>query len=523
MPLLDPDAFARLARTYDRVPLALERLADLETPLTALAKLRRARGAAGGSFLLESVEGGAHWGRYSFLGTSPRLFLQSHAGAATLRDSAGTLLATGSDWREFARDETVRRNAYCDPSLPPFAGGWVGWIGYDAAQEFEPAVRLDPHRPGHVAAARYRSDWPTVSLALHDEVLLFDHVRQRLSLVVWADLREFPDPREAYHEARERLERLDADLTGPHGLPPLEWPDPLPTPEELEVAVEPTRPDYEAAVERAQEAIRAGDLIQVVLARRFETVCRGSSLDLYRILRSLNPSPYLYFVDHGERHVVGASPEVLVRKQGTRLTVRPIAGTRPRGRDAEEDAALERELRADPKECAEHAMLVDLGRNDVGRLARAGSVRVLDFAHVERYSHVLHLVTQVEGELEGVPDALDVLGTCFPAGTVSGAPKVRAMQWIAAEEPFARGPYAGAVGYLAFSGDLDVAIALRTIFRQGEVAWIGAGAGIVADSIPHAEALETESKARGPLTALAILGRQSGLRGEEERDAAGPR
>ena len=464
-------------------PVVHEVVLDGDTAVGAFAKLHR--GPWG--FLLESLEGGERWARYSFLGTEPREVLRYRGSAVDSWTAAG-------GWRREAGEvaplahlrRRLDRAAVRVPGLPRFTGGAVGWIGYDVARSLE---RL----PAGPADDR---DLPDALLMLCDTVLVLDNLRQRAYVVAT------PEPgREAAAEATiaEWLDRLAA----PAALAPL----PIAAPAAAPATTAYPGPRFEADVERIREYILAGDAFQVVLSRRLDLAAPDAFLT-YRYLRALNPAPYLYYLRCDDVELAGSSPEVLVRVEEGEVTLRPIAGTRPRGATPAEDRALEAELRADPKERAEHLMLVDLGRNDVGRVAEYGSVRVTDLMAVERYSHVMHLVSEVRGHLREGLGALDALAAAFPAGTVSGAPKVRAMEIIAELEPSRRGPYAGAVGYVGWGAEvLDTAIAIRTAVFRGGRAWVQAGAGIVADSMPAAELRETEAKAGAVLAALGLAGR----------------
>jgi anthranilate synthase component 1 len=456
-------------------------LADTLTPLAAYARLAALSPVR---FLLESVAGGERVSRYSFLGAAPRELLLLYPDRLDSVRAERRETFAGEPLAALRRRLGAFRAA---PGEVPFTGGWVGFFGWDM-------VRLVERLPGAAPPGE-----PLAVLGRFDTVVVFDHAQQRLLVVANEVEGEVDAP-----AARAELERVAAALTATGGAGgglalPAEpaFPPPLP-PASLDGAA------YQEAVRRAKEHIRAGDIFQVVLARRFATRSAVAPLALYRALRMVNPSPYMVLLELPDVALVGASPEMLVRKQGQRLETRPIAGTRRRGADAEEDGRLAAELLADAKERAEHLMLVDLGRNDVGRVAAAGSVRVASFMEVERYSHVMHLVSSVVAELAPGRDALDALLACFPAGTVSGAPKVRAMQIIDALEPQPRGPYAGAVGYLSFGGDLDTCITIRTLVLRGGEVSVTAGAGIVADSDPAAEQRETESKAAALLAALSL-------------------
>ncbi len=465
------------------VPHIREFLADSLTPLGVYRRLARVSPVR---FLLESVAGGERVSRFSFLGAGPAAVYRLHADRLEVERSGETRALPGSPLTALRRAGGA---IVADPGPIPFTGGLVGFFGYDLARLVE---RL-PSRPPDPFGL------PLASLARFDNLVVFDHARQR----VLAIANEIEGEVDAAAAERE-LGRLSHLLTagGQEGgavAMPERSPGRLRTAEpSLDGAA------YRRAVEIAKEHIAAGDIFQVVLARRWTVPQRVEPLALYRALRMVNPSPYMVLLELPDAALVGASPEMLVRKTGHRLETRPIAGTRPRGADEEGDTRLAADLLADPKERAEHVMLVDLGRNDLGRVAAAGSVRVPTFMEVERYSHVMHLVSSVEAELAPGKDALDALLACFPAGTVSGAPKIRAMEIVDELEPEARGPYAGAVGYLSFTGDLDTCIAIRTLVVRGGETSVTAGAGIVADSDPAAEERETESKAAGLLAAVAL-------------------
>jgi anthranilate synthase component 1 len=460
------------------VPVVRERLADLETPVSAFAKLR----PLGGAFLLESVEGGERMGRYSFIGLLPRTTLVFRDGTATILDDGGPRTIDYADPLDVLRDELARFERPNAPDLPRFAGGAVGYVAYEAARRFE---RLP-------AAARDVARLPEAAFAIYDTVVCFDHVRHSL-LVVAHDV---AGERE---RAADRIARVFAALDAPLALPP------RPARTLRSVTTNGTPAEFQARVSRARELIAEGDCIQIVVAQRFDVRPAPEPLALYRALRHVNPSPYMFLLEAAGATLVGASPEPFVRVEDGRVVMHPIAGTRPRGRDEREDQANERELRASEKERAEHVMLVDLARNDIGRVARAGTVRVREIMRVDRFSHVMHLTSVVDGELAPGLDALDAFRACFPAGTVSGAPKIRAMERIAELETDRRGPYAGAVGYVGFDGRLDTCIAIRTAVISDGVCRIQAGAGIVADSDPAAEEVETRAKARALLRAVELV------------------
>jgi anthranilate synthase component 1 len=480
--------FVMLARRGNVVPVSCEILGDLETPVSAFLKIHRGRHG----FLLESVQGGEKWGRYSFLGSEPERIwtARGHVVEVRARDGAVTqhevpdVLAALRDWLRAYRPVT-------SPGLPRFSGGAVGYLGYDLVRDLE---RL-PVR------ARDDLDLAEVVLLLADRLLVFDNVTQKIQIIANLFLQEGTSLREVYDAGVAGIEQWLARLRG--SLPERDA-SPRAAAGERGGALRSNldQAEYEAMVSRAKEYVHAGDVIQVVLAQRFEGELRASPFDVYRSLRSINPSPYLFFLDLGDVSLAGASPEVMVRVEAGEVTVRPIAGTRPRGTVERDDIALEQELLHDPKEIAEHIMLVDLGRNDVGRVAAIGSVEVTERLVVERYSHVMHIVSNVRGRLAAGRDAFDAFRATFPAGTLSGAPKVRAMEIIEELEPVRRGIYGGAVGYFDFSGNMDTGIAIRTVlFKNGRV-FVQTGAGIVADSVPEREHLECLNKARGMFQAL---------------------
>ena len=487
--------FDRLARAASVVPVHKELLADTLTPVSALERLARGRSRA---FLFESVVGGEKIARYSFAGAEPFATFTCEGGRTTFGPASGgkrERFDAGTDPFAALRSVLARYRSAPVPGLPRFSGGAVGYFAYDAARYVESLGEGPPDRLG----------LPDVDLLFVGSMLIFDHVTDTVKVVANARVAEARSPAAAYREAAETIERIEALLRKPH------------TPRLLEIGAEPSGsrraprpssrfspPRFEAAVRAALEYIRAGDVFQVVLSRRQSVPVDAEPLDVYRRLRAVNPSPYMFFLEHRTHALVGASPEVMVRVEGGAVTLRPIAGTRRRGKDEAEDGRLEAELLADPKERAEHVMLVDLGRNDVGRVSVPGSVRVDELMTVERYSHVMHITSNVTGRLRPDRDALDALRAALPAGTVSGAPKVRAMQIVDELEPERRGPYAGAVGYVDFSGNLDTCIALRTVILKDGVGHVQTGAGIVADSDPRRELEETRSKAAAVLRALEL-------------------
>jgi anthranilate synthase component 1 len=477
------DEFAELALRGNLVPVVREVLADLDTPLSLFRQLDD--GAT--SFLLESVQGGEKWARYSLIGVGSRA--RFHAFGSEV------------EWTEHG--ETRRFDAHGDPlavlrarlaefqpvtlpgvELPRFTGGAVGMIGYDW-------VRFIEKNPDPIGL-------PDVWFSFPDSVVVYDNLRHTALIVHHVDLRRGRDARAAYAEASEKLDALAARIRGPR--PADSRNPPVRAPMALERSMTPEA--YQEAVKRAKEYVVAGDIFQVVLGLRFTVPLQVEPLMLYRQLRRINPSPYLFFLRMGDSVLIGSSPEILVRLEGAQIDVRPIAGTRRRGRDAAEDLAMEQELRTDPKEIAEHVMLVDLGRNDAGRVASVGSVRVTEYASIERYSHVMHIVSNVQATLRPGLDWLDLLRATFPAGTLSGAPKVRAMEIIDELEVLRRGPFGGCCGYVDYSGNMDLAITIRTMLaHQGKIS-VQAGAGIVADSDPRLEYKECENKARALIQAI---------------------
>jgi anthranilate synthase component I len=464
-------------------------VADLLTPVSAFLKIAE---HADYAFLLESVEGGEQVARYSFLGKDPFLILRSRGGR-TIVEKAGEVTESEKPLLQVLRELMAEYHAPFVPDLPRFTGGAVGYFAYDAAAWFEP-VTLQPTDATDEEAG----------FMLFDTVLAFDHVRHRILIIANARITGDEDLESLYQFARARIDFVERELERTLSRPPRAQ---AATPLEFSSSV--TREQFESMVRTGKEYIAAGDVYQVVLSQRFETRLEADPFEVYRALRHVNPSPYMYFLRVGDRSIVGSSPEMLVRVEGRRVQTHPIAGTRPRGRTEDEDVRLADELKRNEKERAEHVMLVDLGRNDLGRVSAYGTVRVPTYMTIERYSHVMHLVSIVEGRLDDRHDRLDALVACFPAGTVSGAPKVRAMEIIAELENRRRGVYAGAVGYLDFAGNLDFCITIRTVVIEHGHAYVQAGAGIVADSNPAAEYEETRDKARAVIRALELA--QEGL------------
>ncbi|MFN7756509.1 MAG: anthranilate synthase component I [Betaproteobacteria bacterium] len=489
---------ALAAAGYNRIPLIAETFADLDTPLSLYLKLARSERNGANSFLLESVVGGERFGRYSFIGLPARTVLRARIGDATRGQTHRTEVITDGqvvrteegDPLAFIEQYLAQFKVALRPGLPRFCGGLAGYFGYDTVRLIE--KKLARPKPDDLGL-------PDIQLLLTEELAVIDNLSGRAYLIVYADASQ----PEGFARARERLRELRARL-GRHVEPPHTRAS-LRRPETREFSHE----AYLAAVARCKEYITAGDVMQVQIGQRIRKQFADAPLSLYRALRTLNPSPYMYYYDFGDAQVVGASPEILVRseerlegdKRGRTVAIRPIAGTRPRGGTPERDAALAAELQADPKERAEHLMLIDLARNDIGRIAETGSVTVPEQYVIERYSHVMHLVSHVEGRLKPGLTNLDVLRATFPAGTLSGAPKVRAMQIIDELEPTKRGIYGGAVGYLSFAGDMDLAIAIRTGVIKDNVLYVQAAAGVVADSVAESEYRETEAKARAVLRA----------------------
>jgi len=480
--------FKELAQRGTFVPVCKEIVADMLTPVSAFLKVAEHSDHA---FLLESVEGGEQVGRYSFLGKDPFLILRSRGGK-TIVERMGEATETDTPFIPTVRELLAGFHSPYVPGLPRFTGGAVGYLAYDAAAWFEP-VPLQATSDSDEEAA----------FMLFDTVLAFDHVRHRILIIANARITGDENLESLYEFACTRIEFVERELDRTLSKAPPSHAAPL------EVTSNVSREEFERMVRTAKEYIAAGDIYQVVVSQRFEATIAADPFTVYRALRHVNPSPYMYFLKIGGRSIVGSSPEMLVRVEGRRVETHPIAGTRPRGRNEDEDQRLAEELKRNEKERAEHVMLVDLGRNDVGRVAEYGSVRVPTYMALERYSHVMHLVSIVEGRLREEHDRLDALVACFPAGTVSGAPKVRAMEIIAELENRRRGVYAGAVGYLDFAGNLDFCITIRTVVIEGGRAFVQAGAGIVADSNPTAEYEETRDKARGVLRALELA--QAGL------------
>jgi anthranilate synthase component 1 len=476
--------FQTLARQgYNRIPLVAETFADLDTPLSLYLKLANKPY----SYLLESVQGGERFGRYSFIGLPAETRLTVRGKQVTLTTPDGETTQEVTNPLDYIEDYQARFKVAPLSGLPRFTGGLAGYFGYDTVRYIEPRLAK--------TAKKDVIGTPDILLMLTEQLAVIDNLSGKLTFIVYAD----PAHADAYRNALQRLDALQRALRQPVQIPD------APQMRRYEAKSEFGEAAFKAAVERSKQYIFDGDIMQVVLSQRMAQPFPASPLSLYRALRSINPSPYMFYYDMGDHHVVGSSPEILVRLESDTVTVRPIAGTRPRGKTPQQDAELAQELLADPKELAEHLMLIDLGRNDIGRVAQNGTVKLTDKMVIERYSHVMHIVSNVEAKLKEGLSAMDVLKATFPAGTVSGAAKVRAMEIIDELEPSKRGIYAGAVGYLGFNGDMDVAIALRTAVVKDKTLYVQAGAGIVADSVPDSEWLETQNKARAVLRAAEMV------------------
>jgi anthranilate synthase component I len=476
------------AQGFNRIPLIAEAFADLETPLSLYLKLA---GGAPLSFLLESVVGGERFGRYSFIGLPARTLLRAKQFRTEVVTEGQVVEVFEGNPLDFIEQYQKRFKVALRPGLPRFCGGLAGYFGYDAVRYIEPKL-AETWKSGGI-------DTPDILLLQTEELAVIDNLSGRLYLIVYAD----PARPEAWFNGKRRLSELGDKLRYSVSAPTVKRGPSYAVEREFDKAA------YIAAVERSKEYIAAGDMMQVQIGQRLKKRYTESPLALYRSLRSLNPSPYMYFYDMGDFQIVGASPEILVRHEktadGEKVTIRPLAGTRPRGATPELDKALEVELSGDPKERAEHLMLIDLARNDIGRIAKTGSVKVTESFVVERYSHVMHIVSNVEGTLLDGMSNLDVLRATFPAGTLTGAPKIRAMQIIDELEPVKRGIYGGACGYLSFAGDMDVAIAIRTGIIKNNTLYVQAAAGVVADSVPEMEWRETEHKARALIRAAELV------------------
>ena len=472
-----------LQQGFNRIPLIREVLADLDTPVSTYLKLANAPY----SYLFESVQGGEKWGRYSIIGLPARTIIRVR----------GQQVEVTQNWKVISSEEVADPLAWIETyqqqikvpeieGMPRFSGGLVGYFGYDTIRYVEPKLAQSPNKPDAI-------NTPDILLMLSDEVVVFDNLKGKLYLIVHAE-------KDQYEQAQQRLNYLAQKLREPiRGYQPAKLAQQV---DEADFISDFTEAGFKAAVAKAKDYIAAGDIMQVVLSQRLSIPFDAPPMDLYRALRSLNPSPYMYFLNLDEFQIVGSSPEILVRLENDDITVRPIAGTRQRGRDTAHDQAMEHELLNDPKERAEHLMLIDLGRNDAGRVSQIGSVKLTDKMFIERYSHVMHIVSNVVGKIVPEMSAIDVLRATFPAGTVSGAPKIRAMEIIDELEPVKRGVYSGAIGYLAWNGNMDTAIAIRTAVIKDNTLNIQAGAGIVYDSVPDLEWKETMNKARAIFKAV---------------------
>jgi anthranilate synthase component 1 len=485
------DDFCKKAKQGNLIPVYREILADLETPISAFLKINRGKGA----FLLESVEGGEKWARYSFLGTDPAVVIKNtKKRGAVCRNGRTERISFTADPLEVVKKIMSQDRPVQVEGLPRFFGGAVGYLSYDLVRYIENLPQRD----------KKGLDLPDLALMITDSLLIFDSVTQKIKVVTNVHLTD-ADLMKAYRRATRKIDMLVKRLRGSRTATARGRTSGRAGASGL--SSNSSSSNFKKMVSKAKDYIRSGDIIQVVLSQRFETKIRADSFTIYRALRLVNPSPYMYYLQLGDLDLVGSSPEVLVRCEEGKIEVRPIAGTRPRGKTEEMDKRLTGELLSNAKERAEHLMLVDLGRNDVGRIAEVGSVKVDEFMSIEKYSHVMHLVSHVQGKLRPEKDVHDVIRACFPAGTVSGAPKVRAMEIIEELEPTRRGPYAGAVGYFSFSGNLDTCINIRTILIKDGIAYLQAGAGIVADSDPAHEYEETVNKAKAMVAAIELAER----------------
>jgi len=496
--MLEPEFQEYADQGFNRIPLQYEMLADLDTPLSTFLKIANLPY----SYLFESVQGGEKWGRYSIIGLpcSTRLEVRGydvsvlHNDSVLHQESVKDPLAYIDAYRQQFKTPDIE-------GLPRFTGGLVGYFGYDTVRYIEPKLGECPN-PDPLGT-------PDILLMLSEEVLVFDNLRGKLSLFVYANA----DEKNAYHKGKQRLLSLADKLREPLQVAGQKTQHPVV--DEKDFVSGFTEQGYKDAVQKSREYITDGDIMQVVLSQRLSVPYYADPLDLYRALRSLNPSPYMYYLNLDSFHIVGSSPEILVREENKEITVRPIAGTRPRGKTEAEDLALEKDLLADPKELAEHLMLIDLGRNDIGRVSKTGSVQLTEKMNIERYSHVMHIVSNVSGEIKDNMTAMDALRATFPAGTVSGAPKIRAMEIIDELEPVKRGVYSGAVGYIGWNGNMDTAIAIRTAVIKDDTLFLQAGAGIVYDSIPQNEWDETMNKGRAVFRAARLAAKGLGENGPE--------
>ena len=501
----DKNEFFEKAEQGNLIPVWTEILADQETPVSAYERVRtflREKNHASHTWMLESVEGGERIGRYSFIGGNPRAIFRAYGRKTEIEKNGEIEIVENADPLDVLKKHMAHFKPVIDPALPPFTGGAVGFFGYDMISVFEPRV---PVVQNDVIGN------PDMVMMITNALIIFDRVHHTIKIVANAFVET--EPAAAYAAAVAEINELCEALRQPVRRVLI---DAHTTVEPIEPESNMTPAAFREMVEKTQEYIRAGDIIQAVLSQRFEVTNRTDSLDIYRALRAINPSPYMFCLDLGQSALVGSSPEIHVRCTDRHVEIRPIAGTRPRGATEAEDIAFEKELLADPKEMAEHVMLVDLGRNDAGRVCEFNSVRVPELMVIERYSHVMHIVSDVTGMLSPEHDAYDLMRAAFPAGTVSGAPKIRAMGIIAELEKTKRGPYAGAVGYFSFGGNLDSCITIRTVVLDGDKAYVQAGAGIVADSVPEMEYQETRNKARALMKALALAKHYAAARENSE-------
>ena len=495
------DEFCRLAEKGNLIPVFRRLLADQETPLSAYRKIR----GQGESFLFESVEGGEHLGRYSFVGSNPRGMIRQFGDeiewleGGVIREKfkvvgRGKVKNEGevADGLEIVEKVLANYKPVDLPGLPRFTGGALGFVGYEFVHDIEPVIP----RP-----VEDELGTPTVCFVIADQLLVFDRVTQTLTVIVNGIIGSSDDPSVVYDRTASEVERIVGLLEQSIEYNPVSFPDDLP---EKKFTSNQEKKSFLGNVNKSKEYINSGDIIQVVGSQRFSAQIKASPLDVYRAVRSINPSPYMFLLEFDGYSLVGASPEIHVRCEDKKVEIRPIAGTRPRGENPDDDFALERELLADPKECAEHVMLVDLARNDIGRVCDYGSVEVKDLMIIERYSHVMHIVSQVEGKLKEDCSPYDLIRATFPAGTLSGAPKIRAMQIISEFERTTRGPYGGCVGYFSFSGNLDCCITIRTALLKDGNAYVQAGGGWVADSLPESEYQETINKSKAMIKALVL-------------------
>jgi anthranilate synthase component 1 len=479
------DTFCTLSKSGNLIPVYREIMADMDTPVSAFKKIDDGQFA----FLLESIEGGEKWGRFSFIGSAPATIIRSKGNIVEIITNGVTARHESSDPLNSVRDLLAQYSPVEVDGLPRFFGGAVGYLGYDMVRHFE---RLPAENPAVL-------DCYDSYFLITDTIVIFDTMRQKIKVVSNAHISGEVTPSDAYSFATHKIDALIERLRSPLAVAESGL-----SGQTVDFQSNISREAFEQSVEKAKEYVRSGDIIQVVLSQRFSGELTADPLDIYRVLRTLNPSPYMFFLRLGETIIAGASPEVMVRKEGTQVELRPIAGTRPRGATTESDALLAEELLADPKERAEHVMLVDLGRNDLGRVCVTGSVIVSELMLIERYSHVMHIVSNVQGELSEHCDAYDLVRATFPAGTLSGAPKIRAMQIIEELEPLRREIYGGAVGYFSFSGNMDLAITIRTLVIKDGKVHLQAGAGIVADSDPATEWQETVNKGMAVIRAVEI-------------------